>query len=228
MYNSSNFYPQLASYPKHIALIPDGGRRWAKINNCSYKDSYSISMDLITKMADFIFEQGAEYFSVFFASTFNFKRTLKEINDFSTVEWDYLNNTFLDYALKNDVKIKIIGIKDVNMKPFMENIIDLESKTKAGTKTVYFCFNYNSFDEIEFAFKQVREENDSFLNHLQVPHPIDILIRTGDANVLSGFLLPQVAFARIYFLKKLFNEFTIDDLKNVINSYLGFDLKYGE
>lgn len=228
MYNSSNFHPQLVSYPKHIALIPDGGRRWASINKCSYKDSYLVSMRLITEMTDYIFEKGADFFSIFFASTFNFKRTRKEVDDFCTVEWNYLNTTFLEYALKKGVKIKIIGTKDVNMEPFIENVFELESKTKAGTKTVYFCFNYNSFDEIEFASKQAREDNDSFLNHLQVPYPIDILIRTGDANVLSGFLLPQIAFARIYFFKKLFNEFTVDDLKDVIDSYLGLDLKYGE
>ena len=228
MYDSSNFYPNLVKFPEHIAVIPDGGRRWAKKNNCSYKDSYSISMNLITKIIDYIFQRGAKYFSVYFASTFNFKRTHKEIDDFCTIEWEYLCTTFLEYALKNDINIKIIGTDDINMKPFKKTAIDLESKTRSGIKTVYFCFNYNSFDEIEYACKQVRDNNDSFINHLQVPHPIDILIRTGDANVLSGFLLPQIAFARIYFFKKLFNEFTIDDLRDVVNSYLDFELKYGE
>lgn len=61
MYSTANFHPLLISYPKHIALIPDGGRRWAKINGCSIKDSYSISMSLITQMIDFVFEQGTEY-----------------------------------------------------------------------------------------------------------------------------------------------------------------------
>ncbi len=228
MYNTGNFHPQLISYPKHIALIPDGGRRWAKKNCCSIKDSYSVSMSLITKIINFVFEQGADCFSVFFASTFNFKRTTKEINDFCSAEWNYLNTDFLDYALRNNVKIKIVATKDENMKQFSMDALNLETKTQNGIKTVYFCFNYNSFDEIEFASKQVYIENDSFLNHLQVPHPVDILIRTGDANVLSNFLLPQIAFARIFFLKKLFNDFTIDDLKRVIDSYLSLELKYGE
>lgn len=228
MYSTGNFHPQLISYPKHIALIPDGGRRWAKINGCSIKDSYSISMSLITQMIDFVFEQGTEYFSVFFASTFNFKRSIKEINDFCTVEWNYLNNDFLEYALRNNIKIKIVATKDKNMKPYSTDALNLETKTQKGIKTVYICFNYNSLDEIELASKRVCSHNDAFVNHLQVPCPVDILIRTGDANVLSSFLLPQIAFARIYFFRKLFNDFTIEDLKEVIDSYLSSELKYGE
>lgn len=228
MYNSENFHPNLQSYPKHIALIPDGGRRWAKIHGCTNQEAYDISTQLITQIIDYTFFHGSDYFSVYLASTSNFKRTSNEINDFCSAEWNYINNVFLPYAVKNKIKVKIVGTNNSNMKPFIKYITDIEDKTKDGKKTVNFCFNYNSLDEIEMASKQSCKTGDSFINHLQIPHPVDILIRTGDANVLSGFLLPQIATARIFFYEKLFNDFTLEDVKTIINKYLRYELKYGE
>lgn len=228
MFNSDSFHPNLEFYPKHIALIPDGGRRWAEIHGYTNQEAYAISTQLITQMIDFVFLQGTDCFSVFLASTSNFKRTSTEIEDFCSATWNYINNTFLPYAIKNQIRVKIVGTNNINMKPFIKFITDIEAKTKDGMKTVYFCFNYNSFDEIDMAAKQACKTGDSFINHLQIPHPVDILIRTGNANVLSGFLLPQIAAARIFFYEKLFNDFTMGDLNAIINAYLEYELKYGE
>ena len=228
MYNSDNFHPDLKIYPKHIALIPDGGRRWAKIHGCTNQEAYCISTQLITKIIDFVFSQGADCFSVFLASTLNFKRTSSEINDFCSIEWSYINNYFLPYAVKNKVKVKIVGTNNSNMVPFLKFITNIEDKTKDGKKTVNFCFNYNSLDEIDIASKKAYKKGDSFINYLQISYPVDILIRTGNANVLSGFLLPQIAMARIFFCEMLFNDFTIEDLDDIVNSYLENELKYGE
>lgn len=228
MYNSDNFHPNLELYPKHIALIPDGGRRWAEMHGYTNQEAYIISTKLITQIIDFVFSQGADYFSVFLASTSNFKRTSTEIDDFCSAEWNYINNVFLPYAINNKVKVKIVGTYNTNMVPFIKFITEIESKTKDGKKIVNFCFNYNSLDEIDMALKQSYKIGDSFVNHLQIPYPVDILIRTGNANVLSGFLLPQIAMARIFFCEKLFNDFTIEDLNAIVNTYQEYELKYGE
>lgn len=228
MYTNDNFHPHLTTFPKHIALIPDGGRRWAQEHGCTYMESYSSSMSIIMDIIDFLFQNGTTYFSVFFASTSNFKRTTQEIHDFCTAEWNFINTDLLAYAKANNVSIKIIGTNNSHLKPYLQNIKDIEKQTIYGDKTIYICFNYSSLDEIEMALNQSSNGSESFVNYLQIPHPVDILIRTGDANVLSGFMLPQIASARIFFLKKLFNEFTLEDLKLIINDYLGYELKYGE
>lgn len=228
MYTSDNFHPNLKSFPNHIALIPDGGRRWAEKHGRTYIESYSNSMQIVLEIIDYIFKKGTEYFSIFFASTSNFKRTSQEVFDFCTAEWDFLNNIFLSYAINNDIRIKIVGTYNADLKPFEKSIENIEKETEKGNKTVYFCFNYNSIDEIDMAVKKSSETGESFVNYLQIPHPVDILIRTGNANVLSGFLLPQIASARIFFFEKLFNDFTLRELKKTINDYLSYDLKYGE
>lgn len=228
MYTSDNFHPNLITFPEHIALIPDGGRRWAQKNRCTYLEAYLYSMQIILQLIDYTFNQGSKYFSIFFASVSNFKRSASEIHDFCTAEWTFLNDTFSSYALSHNIKIKIVGTDNDNLEPYKDNIKKLEQLTSNGTKTVYFCFNYNSLDEIDTALKQSNITGKSFVNYLQIPHPVDILIRTGNANVLSGFLLPQITSARIFFINKLFNDFSLEDYKKIINEYLNYELKYGE
>lgn len=65
-------------------------------------------------------------------------------------------------------------------------------------------------------------------NYLEIPHPVDILIRTGGAQTLSGFMLPQLAFARLFFLNKLFNDLTVQEVKDIVGVYRECGLKYGE
>lgn len=228
MYTNDTFHPTLINFPEHIALIPDGGRRWAKKNGCTYYASYLHSAELILQLIDYTFIHGSKYFSIYCASTSNFKRSSSEIHDFCTVEWAFLDDTFLPYALKNNIKIKIVGTNNDNLSPYKYNIDHLETLTANGSKTVFFCFNYNSLDEIDTALNQSHTTIGSFVNYLQIPHPVDILIRTGDANVLSGFLLPQISSARIFFIKNLFNDFSLEDFKSIINEYLNYELKYGD
>lgn len=198
MYTNTNFHPNLIDFPEHIALIPDGGRRWAQKNGCTYFDSYSHSIPIIFQLINYSFERGSKYFSIFLASTSNFKRLPSEIHDFCTAEWGFLNNTFLSYALNHDIKIKIVGTDNSNLEPYKNNIKHLEECTSKGSKTIYFCFNYSSIDEINTALQHSYITGKSFVNYLQIPHPVDILIRTGNANVLSDFLLPQISCARIF------------------------------
>lgn len=61
-----------------------------------------------------------------------------------------------------------------------------------------------------------------------LPYPADILIRTGGAQTLSGFMLPQIAFARLFFLDKLFNDLTVKETLDLIKMYQKYELKYGE
>lgn len=228
MYCSDNYYPFNCDFPRHIALIPDGGRRWAMIRKCTITESYSYSMKKIRQFIDWAFSAGASCFSVYMASTYNFRRTADEVSAFCESEWAFICNDFLPYAVNNDIKIRIVGTRDSNIQEYLNRIDMVEEKTSRGKRTVNFCFNYISYDEMETAFRRSTEKSIFFANNLDIPCPVNLLIRTGGANVLSGFLLPQVAFARLYFEKKLFNDFSIEDFQSYVDEYIKLELKYGE
>lgn len=78
------------------------------------------------------------------------------------------------------------------------------------------------------AFEIRKDQEPSFVNYLKIPYPVDILIRTGGAQTLSGFLLPQLAFARLFFLDELFNDITISKLNEILTIYGNYTLKHGQ
>lgn len=229
MYTNDNFYSCSFPIPRHVAVIPDGGRRWAKKNNVNYKEAYKISMEKIRTLLEELYECGTQYISVYFASTLNFSRSEYEINCFCEAGWEGIMNELLPYALKNNITIKIIGRQDENFKMFEDSVAYVEQQTIfQNARMLFICFNYNSLDEIEASFKKRDSERNSFVNYLDIGYPVDILIRTGGAQTLSGFLLPQIAFARLFFLDKLFNDITIFDIREILSTYKHFVLKYGE
>lgn len=228
MYNTNNYHPYLDKYPKHIAIIPDGGRRWAKIHGCTVYDAYMKSVEFISKVLIHVYSKGTDVVTLYFASTSNFTRIDSEVDAFCMASWDYINGELLQLALKNNFKIRIVGTENENFNAFIGRTLQIESMTCKGEKTCNICFNYNSLDEIEYACQQSTLKDGDFLSHLKIPEPVDVLIRTGGANVLSNFLLPQLSAARLYFAEKLFNDLTFEDVDNYINEYLKSELKYGE
>lgn len=228
MFNTEEYHPFLDKYPKHIAIVPDGGRRWAKEHGCTNYEAYLKSVELISQIIVRVFEKGTEVVTLFFASTANFKRSTQEVQDFCSASWDYINGALLQLAQTKNFRIRIIRTDNQNFVRFAEDAKRIETLTNEGNKTCNICFNYSSLDEIQNATELAAQKGGLFLSYLQIPIPVDILIRTGGANVLSNFLLPQLSAARLYFVDKLFNDLSLEDVDIIINQYTNTVLKYGE
>ena len=223
MYTNLNFHPQKGIMPKHVALIPDGGRRWAKQHGMTYKEGYLLSVKKIVVFFFLLYSHGIQYVSLYFASTQNFTRNEYEIKSFYEASFEGIQNELIPYAYSKNIEIKTVGNCDERYK-----MPEVEPMTLQTEKKLFICFNYSSFDEIESAFQKKSVNGGSFVNYLDIPYPVDILIRTGGAQTLSGFMLPQLAFARLFFLEKLFNDMTVEDIRDILSVYRKYNLKYGE
>jgi len=226
-FNSLAFYPNKNS-PLHIGIIPDGGRRWAKEHQTSLTEAYDKSKEMLQKMADFYFAQNVDTLSIYVASHENFKRSEEEKSAFSNVVEVSLQTDFLDLAHRLQVKIMIVGDRKLFANSLLTSVEKIETDTADYIKgEINLCIGYHPVLEIQRAIeKSIHPEN--FLKHLDIKKPLNFIIRTGDANVLSNFLPLQSGFARIYFIKKLFNDLTMDNVFDVYQSYLSLNLKYGE
>ena len=223
MYTNFNFHPQANIPPQHVAIIPDGGRRWARQHGISYKEAYLISMKRMVEMAKTLYQDEIKYISLFCASTQNFLRTEEEIQNFYEAEFLGVKEILGPFAAYNHIDLNIVGKFDGRYRMPERNPEFMQSEKK-----LYICFNYNSLDEIETAVERKKHKEESFVNYLEIPHPVDILIRTGGAQTLSGFMLPQLAFARLFFLDKLFNDLTAQEVRDIVGVYREYGLKYGE
>ena len=146
---------------------------------------------------------------------------------------NFLTKRF-DELHKQNIKIKIIGEK--NFSPKLNKLLNLvEKKTSKDTKLqINLALNYGSKIELINAFKilnkkkeQINEKN--ITKHLQtkyIPDP-DILIRTGNTKRLSNFLLWQLAYAEIFFEKKLWPDFNENDFSKIINKFKKIKRNFG-
>ncbi|MEO5361028.1 MAG: undecaprenyl diphosphate synthase family protein [Nitrospirota bacterium] len=226
-YKIDNYHPGDGAFPSHIGLIPDGARRWAKINNADLLYSYKYAMENIIRIVDYLFTEQTKTISVYMSSDYNFRRTKEEVDAICRSE-EWFCSVLIPILAENHAT-KIVAVGQLEHLPdyFVKTIQTVQGSTenKRGTQ-LNLCIAYNPLREIEKAFVEKHTES-SFLDYLEVKDPIDLIIRSSGANLLSNFLPIQAGFARLYFIDKLFNDITITDIREILESFAVLQRLYG-
>ncbi len=232
---------RLGIIPKHLAVIMDGNRRWAKNNNLPARDGHREGALRVTDLVRNSVDIGIKYLSVYAFSTENWRRDKKEV--------DYLMNLLvefvvkeLDYLHKNDVKITLMGnIEDLPEKTKREVIRSVELTKNNRKLHLNIALSYGSRAEIINAVKNIVNdlENDkinidsideeSFKKYLfthDMPDP-DLLIRTSGEIRLSNFLLYQLAYTEFYFTDILWPDFKKEELLRAVECFQNRKRRYG-
>ena len=136
---------------------------------------------------------------------------------------------------KKKICIKFIGNKKRIKKSLVKKMSNAEKITQFNDKLqINIALNYGSKDEIINSVNILKKKKlkiniknlEDNLYTKKLPDP-DILIRTGNTNRLSNFMLWQIAYTEIFFEKKLWPDFTINDLKRIISKYQKIHRKFG-
>ena len=209
----------------HVAIIMDGNGRWGLKNKNSRNAGHKAGLITVEKIIKETIKNNIKFLTLYAFSTENWKRPKKEINYLFSLLESFLINRIEDLH-KQNIKLKIIGIKSFS--PRLNNLLNRsEKKTLNNTKLqINLALNYGSKSEIINAFKYLKRNKDKiseknlakYLHTKQIPDP-DLLIRTGDTKRLSNFLLWQLAYAEIFFEKKLWPEFNEKDYNRIITEY---------
>jgi len=209
----------------HVAIIMDGNGRWGLKNKNSRNQGHKAGLKTVEKIIKETIKQKIEYLTLFAFSTENWNRPKKEINYLFNLLENFLLSKIEDLNNQN-IKLKIIGVKKFSKK--LNNLlISSEKKTEKNTKLqINLALNYGSKFEILNAMKMINKSKDiinekNFKKYLltkNIPDP-ELLIRTGNTNRLSNFLLWQLAYAEIFFVKKLWPDFNEKDYVQVINKF---------
>ncbi len=218
----------------HVAIIMDGNGRWGLKKHNSRNKGHRAGIDTVEKIIKISLEQKIKYLTLFAFSTENWKRPKTEINYLFSLLENFLEKKLIKFD-KNNIKLKIIGKKNFSYK--LNNLlIKSEKKTLKNSKLqVNLALNYGSKKEIVNTIKKlnkkkikVTEQNiTKNLYTKNIPDP-DILIRTGNTNRLSNFLLWQVSYTEIFFLKKLWPDFEKKDFIKILNKYKKIKRNFGE
>ena len=207
---------------QHVAIIMDGNGRWGLKKKKSRNLGHQQGLQTVEKIIKHSIKKKIKYLTLFAFSTENWKRPKSEVNFLFALLQNFLTKKITELN-NNKIRLKIIGEKKFSKK-LNKVLNESEKKTKKNKKLqINLALNYGSKNEMVNAFKllkkkkiTINEKNISknlFTNN--IPDP-DLLIRTGNTKRLSNFLLWQLAYAEIYFEKKLWPDFTEKDYNKII------------
>ncbi|MBD1167695.1 di-trans,poly-cis-decaprenylcistransferase [Pelagibacterales bacterium SAG-MED06] len=217
----------------HVAIIMDGNGRWGLKNKNSRNEGHKYGLITVEKIIKETINQKINFLTLYAFSTENWNRPKKEINYLFKLLENFLLNKIRNFS-KQNIKLKIIGVKKFSKK--LNKLLTLfEKKTsKNTTLQINLAINYGSKFEILNAVMRINKNNDkvnekNFEKYLQtknIPNP-ELLIRTGNTKRLSNFLLWQLAYAEIFFEKKLWPDFNEKDYIRIIKNYKKIKRNFG-
>ena len=217
----------------HVAIIMDGNGRWGLKYKGSRNEGHKAGLITVEKIIKESIKQKISFLTLYAFSTENWNRPKKEIRYLFNLLESYLSNKIDDLNNKN-IKLKIIGAKNFSKK--LNKLLSLSEKktSKNSTLQINLALNYGSKFEIINALKKLNKNNDkinekNFIKYLQtknIPDP-ELLIRTGNTKRLSNFLLWQLAYAEIFFEKKLWPDFNEKDYLRIIKNFKKIKRNFG-
>lgn len=223
---------------KHIAIIMDGNRRWAKEKNLPTAMGHKKGVDALRNTLRACDELGIEYLTVYAFSTENWNRKQEEVDFLMNLVAITLTNE-LDEMHEENIQIHFIGDLtrlNSNLQKILANAVE---KTKNNTGVVLqIALNYGSRDELVHAVKNIIEKNvlpenvneqliSDNLYTAGIPDP-DILIRTGGEQRISNYLLWQIAYSEIIVRKEFWPEFGRELLIECIEEFGNRHRRYGK
>ena len=223
---------------KNIAIIMDGNGRWAKKNNLQIKEGHARGVSALKEIVEESVNQNIESLTVYAFSTENWKRPKSEVKAINNLIVNSINNE-LDELIEQKVKVRFFGDYSNFGKKTYEKIKFAEEKSFSNKPKLRLnvALGYGGkMDIINIAREVSRlkikasDINDHTINELsQVPElSIDLLIRTGGDTRISNFLLYQIAYSEIHFVRKLWPDYSKKDFKRNINKYFNSERRFGE
>jgi undecaprenyl diphosphate synthase len=226
--------------PNHVAIIPDGNRRWAKEHRLPSLEGHRRGFDVAVKISKKIRSLGVHTLTLWAFSTENWNRSKEEVAYLMKLYEVFIEKN-LKQALKEKVRIVHLGRKDRISKKLLEKIKNSEERTKSFKDYVLnIALDYGGRDEVIRAIERVKK-NESGIKNLSeenfgqfldtadqlYPNP-DLVIRTSGEQRTSGLMIWQAAYAEYIFLQKHFPDLKDEDIEKAIEEYSMRQRRFGK
>jgi len=215
----------------HVAFIMDGNGRWGQRKNKGRNFGHLNGVKTVKKIVQSSIKLKIPVVTFYVFSTENWRRPKSEINFLFRLIISYFKKE-LQNVISNGIKINIIGKLNKLPEKISSSLNVAKKLTRKNKKIVVnLAINYGSKDELINAAQKAKnkvsiQSIEKNLYTKKLPNP-DILIRTGGHKRLSNFMLWQLAYAEIYFLNKLWPDFTGNDLKKIVSNFKKIKRNFG-
>ena len=196
------------NFPSHVAIIMDGNGRWGIKKKNSRNFGHTKGIEVVKNIINAAIKKKINYLTLYTFSTENWKRPNQEIKFLINLLETYIKKELIN-LINNNIKLKILG----NLSKFPKSLkIRLTQAERLTSNNLS---------------KQINEKNISeYLYTKGIPDP-EVLIRTGNRKRLSNFLLWQLSYTEIYFVRKLWPDFTINDFNKIISNFVQVKRNFG-
>lgn len=228
--------PDKKNLPKHIAIIMDGNRRWAKKKGLPKIMGHQSGIDSVTEAAETCLELGVPVLSIYAFSTENWSRSKNEVDALMSYIEEYITRELDNFKAKG-VRLNCIG-RIEGLPGFVRDSLKRAMEETRGNSKLIFnvALNYGARSEIVDAVKKIIDEGEreidekNFGDYLYTKGMADpdLLIRTSGEHRISNFMLWQVSYAELYFAEKLWPEFKRRDLIKAIKVFQKRQRRFGE
>lgn len=226
--------------PNHIAIIPDGNRRWAREHRLPTLEGHRNGFETGVEIARYIRNLGVHTLTIWAFSTENWNRKKEEVSYLMRL-YEKMLDKFLKEALKDNVRIIHLGRKDRIPKSLLKKIENVEQETRDNTKYILnIALDYGGRDEIIRAVSKMydlrfkinelsQQELEKFLDTSEQPYPNpDLIIRTSGEMRTSGLMIWQAAYAEYIFFDKHFPDLKPSDINKAISEFAKRQRRFGK
>ena len=226
---------------KHVAIIPDGNRRWAKSSSLTTPQGHEAGFEALRRILKECKDSGPTILSFYAFSTENFNRSQVEVNQLFNLLENVLEN-FSKELKENKIQLRISGSQQNLSKKLIQKLSEATQLCSEGDFILNICFNYGAQEEFVKIGKEIAQkaqkneitEKDIDLAYISshlwngdLP-PVDLLIRTSGEYRISNFMLWQCAYAEFYFSPRLWPDFSPQDFLEALEAFEKRQRRYGK
>lgn len=235
---------KIITVPRHVALVPDGNRRWARKRGFQSWIGHRAGVKSLEKILDRVLKLGISYFTFWGGSVDNLvKRSKIEVKFLVRAYTEQFKKIAKDKRIhQNEVKINVFGELEKYLPGDTQNAIKkaIEATKNYNRYFLNFLLAYNGTNEMVDCIQKIVDTTkdkkvvtkDSIQKNLWTKDlpPVDLLIRTGcgeDPHISAGFMMWDTAYAQLYFTKTFFPAFTADDFETAVKNYSNRERRIG-
>ncbi len=227
--------------PRHVAVVLDGNRRFAKKLGLQPWKGHGYGLRKLEQLLEWCIELGVKELTLYCFSTENFERAKKEIDYLFSLFWKEFEKMKRGKGIFRDkVRVNVIGRLNMFSKRMRDAMLEAMEKTRKNKALVVnFALAYGGRQEITDAVRKIIEDvkkhklnpkdidENTITNNLYLKNEPDLLIRPGGEIRISNFLIWQTTYSELFFIDKLWPEFTKEDLINCIEEFNKRERRFG-
>lgn len=221
--------------PKHLGIILDGNRRWAKERGLPVFEGHKKGLRKIKDVVEWCKEKGIKTLTLFVFSTENWKRSKAEVGYLMRLVSKATSNDLRKIS-RQEIKVRLIGERERLPKFVQKAVEKIERMTKKNKKmTLNLALSYGGRGEIVQAVKNITKKKipinkitENLISKNLWASDLDMIIRTGKEQRISNFLIWQAAYAELYFFRKYWPDFSKRDLEKALVDYNQRKRRFGK